>query len=103
MRRIANALVAIKSCNFAAWREDLVRVNGFDEDFVGWGPEDKDLALRLRHAGVRRQTLLFGGIAIHLHHPPASRAALAPNLARLEATRRGRRVRCDNGLDSHRA
>jgi hypothetical protein len=102
MRRPANALVAVKSCNFAAWRDDLARVNGFDEAFEGWGPEDKELALRLCHAGVRRQTLLFGGIATHLHHPPASRAALPANLARLEATRRERRVRCERGLDSHR-
>jgi glycosyltransferase involved in cell wall biosynthesis len=103
MRRPANGLVAIKTCNFAAWRDDLVLVNGFDERFEGWGPEDKELALRLRHAGVRRQTLLFGGIATHLHHPAASRDALAANLARLEATRRERRVRCEHGLDSHRA
>jgi glycosyltransferase involved in cell wall biosynthesis len=101
MRRAGNVLVAIKSCNFAAWRDDLVRVNGFDADFTGWGPEDKELALRLRHAGVRRQTLLFGGIATHLHHPPAARDALAANLARLETTRRERRVRCARGLDSH--
>ena len=101
-RLAGNLLVAIKSCNFAAWREDLVAVNGFDEDFEGWGPEDKELALRLRHAGVRRQTLLFGGIATHLHHPAASREALAENLARLEATRRERRIRSAHGLDSHR-
>ena len=100
-RLLANAVIAVKSCNFAAWRDDLVRVNGFDEAFEGWGPEDKELALRLRHAGVRRQTLLFGGIAVHLHHPAASRDALAANLARLEATRRERRVRCERGLDSH--
>jgi glycosyltransferase involved in cell wall biosynthesis len=100
-RTAGNALVAVKSCNFAAWRDDLVRINVFDEAFEGWGPEDKDLALRLRHAGVRRQTLLFGGIAIHLHHPPAARDALAANLARLAATRRSRRVRCERGLDSH--
>jgi glycosyltransferase involved in cell wall biosynthesis len=101
MRRAANGLIAIKSCNLAAWRADLVRVNGFDEDFEGWGPEDKELAQRLRHAGVRRQTLLFGGIATHLHHPAASRNALPANLARLERTRRERRIRCDHGLDSH--
>jgi glycosyltransferase involved in cell wall biosynthesis len=103
MRRLANALIAIKTCNFAAWRDDLARVNGFDEGFEGWGPEDKDLALRLRHAGVRRQTLLFGGIATHLHHPAAARDALAANLARLDATRREHRIRCERGLDSHRA
>ena len=96
-------LVAIKSCNQGFWRDDLVRVNGFDEDFVGWGPEDKELCARLEHAGVRRQTLLFGGIACHLHHAPASRDRLPANLARLAATRRERRVRCEHGLDSHLA
>jgi glycosyltransferase involved in cell wall biosynthesis len=101
MRRPANALIAIKSCNFAAWRDDLVRVNGFNEAFEGWGPEDKELAARLGFAGVRRQTLLFGGIATHLHHPAASREALPANLARLAATRRERRIRCEVGLDSH--
>ena len=100
-RLLGNALVAIKACNFAAWRDDLVQVNGFDESFEGWGPEDKELALRLRHAGVRRQTLLFGGIAIHLHHPAASREMLAANLERLETTRRQRLTRAARGLDGH--
>jgi glycosyltransferase involved in cell wall biosynthesis len=99
-RRIANRFVAIKSCNLGVWREDLLRVNGFDQDIVGWGPEDKELCARLEHAGVRRQTLIFGGIACHLHHPPASRAALPANLAILAATRATRRVRSEHGLDS---
>lgn len=101
MRHAANALVALKACNLGAWREDLLRVNGFDEDMVGWGPEDKDLCARLEHAGVRRQTLLFGGIACHLHHPPASRAALQANQAILAATRASRRVRAEHGVDAH--
>jgi len=100
-RRFANSFVAIKACNLGAWREDLVRINGFNEDIVGWGPEDKELCARLEHAGVRRQTLLFGGIAVHLHHTAASRAQLPANLALLRATRRERRIRCDRGLDSH--
>jgi len=100
-RRLGNRLVALKSCNQGFWRDDLVRVNGFDEDFVGWGPEDKELCARLEHAGIRRQTLLGGGIACHLRHPPASRARLAANLALLERTRRERRVRCARGVDAH--
>jgi hypothetical protein len=75
-------------------------VNGFDEAFVGWGPEDKDLCARLENAGTRRQTLLFGGIAWHLHHAPASRTALAANLAILAETHREKRVRCERGLDA---
>jgi glycosyltransferase involved in cell wall biosynthesis len=101
VRSLANAFIAVKACNFAAWREDLVRVNGFDEEFAGWGPEDKELAARLGHAGIRRQTLLFGGIAVHLGHPPAARDAVPALRARLATTIRERRVRCERGLDGH--
>ncbi len=101
LRRAANGFIAVKSCNQGHWREDLVRANGFDEDFTGWGPEDKELCARLENAGVRRQTLLFGGIACHLHHEPASRARLPANLARLAATRDSGRTRAEHGLDSH--
>lgn len=100
-RRVANAFIAIKGCNQAFWRDDLVRVNGFNEAIEGWGPEDKELAARLGFAGIRRQTLLFGGIAVHLHHPPASRAALPANLAVLADTLSARRTRCERGLSSH--
>jgi glycosyltransferase involved in cell wall biosynthesis len=100
-RRLGNRVVALKSCNQGFWRDDLLRVNGFDEDFVGWGPEDKELCARLQHAGIHRQTLLFGGIACHLHHPPASRDRLAANRALLERTRRERRMRCEHGVDAH--
>lgn len=103
LRYTANRIIAIKGCNQGFWRDDLVRVNGFNEAIEGWGPEDKELCARLRHAGVERQSLLFGGVALHLHHPPASRAALPGNLAVLEETLRTRRSWCNHGLDSHLA
>jgi hypothetical protein len=34
---------AARSCNFGAWRSDLVRIGGFDADFSGWGREDSVL------------------------------------------------------------
>jgi N-terminal domain of galactosyltransferase len=100
-RRAGNAFVSIKSCNQGFWRRDLLRVNGFDEAFEGWGPEDKELCARMEHSGVRRQTLLFGGIAVHLDHPPAARDALAANLALLDATMKQRKIRCERGLNCH--
>jgi glycosyltransferase involved in cell wall biosynthesis len=100
-RLAANRFIAIKGCNQAFWRDDLLRVNGFNEAIQGWGPEDKELCARLVHAGVERQTLLFGGVAVHLHHPPASRAALPGNLQVLDETIRERRTWCDRGVDSH--
>lgn len=99
--RLANRIIAIKGCNQAFWRADLVRVNGFNEAIQGWGPEDKELCARLAHAGVDRQTLMFGGIAVHLHHPPASRGALPANREVLDETVRERRIWCERGLDAH--
>jgi glycosyltransferase involved in cell wall biosynthesis len=100
-RRLANGFIAVKGCNQAFWHADLVRVNGFNEAIEGWGPEDKELCLRLVNAGVRRQTLLFGGIAVHLHHVPAARDRLRANLGVLESTRRACAIRCERGLDAH--
>ncbi len=97
------ALLAVKSCNQGFWRSDLLRVNGFDERFEGWGPEDKELCARLGHAGVRRQALLGGGIACHLHHPPAPRDRRALNESLLAATLAARATRCERGVDAHLA
>lgn len=101
--RIANAFIAVKSCNQGVWREDFERVNGYNEEMTGWGSEDKELAARLEHGGVRRRTLLFAGIACHLHHAPASRERHPINEAILRETRASRRVWAEHGLDAHRA
>jgi glycosyltransferase involved in cell wall biosynthesis len=101
LRRAGNALIAIKSCNLAVFREDLIAVDGFDESFEGWGPEDKDLCARLQHGGTRRQSLLFGAIAFHLHHPPAARGQRAANERLYAGTLASRRVRAVRGLAQH--
>jgi glycosyltransferase involved in cell wall biosynthesis len=101
LSRAANAFIAIKACNQGFWREDLLAVNGFNEEIVGWGFEDKELAVRLARVPRRRRTLLFGGIAWHLHHPPASREHRDANAALLARTRQERLVRCRRGLDAH--
>jgi glycosyltransferase involved in cell wall biosynthesis len=97
----------IYSCNMSAWRDDLVRVNGFDERFEGYGGEDQELAKRLRHAGVRRRQLKHAGLAIHLEH--RTRAPADPNDMSLPANRMiaetlaTRAVRTERGIDAHLA
>lgn len=101
-RHLANKFIAIKGCNQGFWRDDLLAVNGFNEDIVGWGPEDKELCTRLGFRDIRRQTLLFGGIAYHLHHPPAARERRAANELVFANTLRTKSAYCEHGLDAHR-
>jgi glycosyltransferase involved in cell wall biosynthesis len=102
LRRAANAFIAIKGCNQGFWRKDLERINGYDEAMTGWGAADKELAARLIHAGVQRNTLVFAGLAYHLHHEQAPRDREVINNAILRETIKSRRVRCPAGLDGHR-
>jgi len=58
--------------NIAVWRSDYERINGFDEQFVGWGLEDRDLQARLERLGLRAWSILLHTAPVHLWHPPAS-------------------------------
>lgn len=53
--------------NASGWREDLVRVNGFDER-MGYGGEDRELGERLMNAGLRPRQVRFSAICLHLDH-----------------------------------
>lgn len=94
-------LRGIRGCNLSLWRADMLRVNGYNEDFTGWGREDSEFAARLINAGVRRLDLRGRAICFHLWHPPASRIQLPCNDELLEKTLRDKIVRCVNGLDRH--
>ena len=92
----------IIGCNMAFWRDDIVAVNGFDEDYTGWGTgEDSDIGTRLYNLGRQRKFVYGRAITFHLNHPPAPRGHHAASLARLAETIASRKVRCVNGLDRH--
>lgn len=86
--------------NIAVWRDDLERINGFDEQFVGWGYEDRDLQERLERIGVRPRSVLHRTAPVHLWHPPAvtfaRNGAETPNRAYFETG--DRPTFCRNGL-----
>jgi glycosyltransferase involved in cell wall biosynthesis len=62
---------AFRSGNFAMARTEFERVNGFDENFLGWGCEDDDFGRRLKNCGVRAVSILNRTCVYHLWHPPA--------------------------------
>lgn len=90
-----------RGCNLAFWREDLIRINGYDEAFNGWGWEDTDLAARLTNSGVRQQCIRFSGIGYHLCHPHCERPDELRNKNRCMQSMQHRTIRCLQGLDQH--
>ena len=57
--------------HFSIHKNDLERVNGYDENFVGWGGEDEDLGIRLVRAGIHCRSAIRYARVLHLWHPPA--------------------------------
>lgn len=90
-----------KSCNFAFWRDDLVRLNGFNEGMEGWGLEDAELVQRAFHMGLWRRDLRMGAAAIHLWHPPHVLGDDNPNWAVIREVEARRAIRCERGLAEH--
>ena len=86
--------------NIAISRHDLEAVNGFDEEYVGWGCEDDDFAARLRLAGRQVRTVVGYTQAYHMWHPidPSNPGVWnqGPNVERLLHGKRD--IRCRKGL-----
>jgi len=73
LRRIfvKDKLKGILGCNFSVWKEDMMKINGFDERFIypGMG-EDSDIESRLRQMGVRLISKKFYVTVYHIYHNP---------------------------------
>lgn len=90
-----------RGCNMAFWRGDLIRVNGYDEAFEGWGGEDSDIALRLTNCGITKNALKLAGVQYHLYHKINSRVNEEKNWQLYYASLHSCRQRCEKGLDQY--
>lgn len=86
--------------NVGIHRCDYEDINGYDEEFQGWGCEDDDLRIRLRQAGKRVRSILRWTRTYHLWHPAGSTTPdewkQGQNVARLQ--RKNIPTRCEKGL-----
>lgn len=87
----------MKGCNFSLFREDLFAINGFDEGYEGYGREDTDVEIRLRHLGLRMRSMK--GIALEFHVWHERRGFTPVNDSLLEQARNTKRIRCEKGIE----
>lgn len=57
-----------RGSNSSAWREDIIRVNGFDER-MQYGGLDREIGVRLVNAGVAPKHARYNAACLHLDHP----------------------------------
>ncbi|MFL2911897.1 MAG: glycosyltransferase family 2 protein [Opitutales bacterium] len=93
------SMYGLLGCNLGIWRDDLLAVNGFDEDFEGWGREDSDLGARFYNMGLRRKMVYGRALVYHLNHTENKRDQLDNNDRRLTKTISNGKTRCDNGIE----
>ena len=87
-----------RGCNMAFWKEDLLKVNGYNEAITGWGSEDHELVCRLINNGVRKRTIKFAGIVFHLHHELHGTDNLNSNRNIMNETKAKKSTWCDKGI-----
>lgn len=91
----------IRGANLSFWKEDVIQINGFNEDFVGWGREDSEFAVRMKNLGIVRKHMKFAGFGYHLYHQESSREALVKHDYILEQAIIHQLTACNNGIGKY--
>ena len=84
----------------AFYKQDCININGFNNDFEGWGREDSEFITRLLHSGINRKNIRFNAIQFHLWHHENKRDSLEKNDAILQEAIENQTKWCYNGIDS---
>lgn len=86
--------------NSSGWKDDILRVNGFDER-MGYGGQDREFGERLANAGIRGKRIRHRAICLHLDHPRGYRTqeSVDFNLGIRAQTRTRRAVRTAFGIE----
>lgn len=94
-------ILYVRGCNMGFWREDLLKVNGYNEDMTGWGREDNELASRLINLGIEKRIIKFAGIVYHIHHSLRPRTSLSKNDTILKETVCSKSIWCVKGVNQY--
>jgi GT2 family glycosyltransferase len=90
---------ALCGANASLFREDALKVNGFDES-IKYGGGDKEFGVRLVNAGVKGQHLRYTAPLVHLDHPRGYKDAekIRRHKARIREVRRARVAWTEHGI-----
>lgn len=96
-----DTLRGIRTCNMSFFKEDCIKINGFNDDFIGWGREDSEFIVRMLNSGIHRQTVKFNCIGYHIWHNENKRDSLPRNDQLLDDAKDHKVKWCENGINKY--
>jgi len=90
-----------RGCNTSFFKKDFIAVNGYNEEFKGWGREDSELALRFHNFGLFAKRLRYSGIVYHIWHKELSKDSLKVNNSIEVDTVENNRKWTETGVDKY--
>lgn len=91
---------SVVGSNFSAFKNDILDVNGFNNDFIGAGFEESDLEKRMHFNGCKTKPLFQQGLQYHLWHPFIER--VSTNTALFNETLKNQKTKISNGIQKLR-
>lgn len=89
----------LKGCNFSCYKDALIAINGFDEDYrlpaIG---EDIDLVWRFKGMGFKLKSVRNFAVQYHLYHKE-NWTSQEENIQMMEAKQKQDFFICENGLE----
>lgn len=91
----------LRGCNMSYWKEDFIKINGFNENLVGWGVDDSEMIQRLINIGIQGKRLKYKGIVYHIYHNEQDKSKVGLNIE-LEKDAKNKNITfIENGIDKY--
>lgn len=100
-KTLPNRWQGAKTCNLGLWKKDFIKINGFDEQYTGWGYEDSDLVVRLIRSGIKRKEGRFKVPVIHLWHAENDQSQREKNHKQLSQILQADHIWAKIGVDQY--
>lgn len=91
----------LRGCNVSFWRSDFLKINGYNEEFSGWGMEDSELFQRMTNAGVLGKRLKNAAIAYHIYHTSQDKSNVQRNSGIEQRAKDEKIIRTNLGIDQY--
>jgi predicted glycosyltransferase involved in capsule biosynthesis len=83
------------------WKDDFIKVNGYNENLVGWGIDDSEMIQRLHNIEIKGLRLKYSGIVYHIYHKEQSKSNVEINNEIERITTSNKLIFIEKGIDQY--